>query len=653
MRAFLTVVAGVLAVAAARSQDVKQLIDDLGDVQRGEAAEVELLQLGETAGSALADWLGRITDVPRAERELRRLRAALTVIDMLGVDALAAMPALKSLLEQRPASISTDLERVMTTLMPHVPQEDALVLFRRPGLPSDRSEQELVRHMCANARLYQCQSIRASDTTDALLARLRQNEMFAREAAAELLGARKEAAAVDVLRAMLLDRETKPKGWNELRHNGFTVPWDDGFRLRAAEAMLRIAPEDARCITALGCRAALHPCRGMRRQALASLGRLGVQAGEAAADVMLLVRTDPELGAEAFKVLGMMGPAAGAVLADVDDYAQHAQGPIAMRAKSLAAQLRAMGAVPKTTPVVPAGPMAAQLDAFAAEVDHPERGPAAQRALLAAGIRALRPLQDRLRRQGPKTPEAVLRLIAVIGSGLEQERRDELRLQIMVSHNTDSWHTPWSSWTVGAGMPKAVQYECYAMLTIAPDLKTEALLELIAGGDPCARLEAVRRLAADAGARRNEPVVQALLTAARSEHPRDFTYRVSNMRTTMKVNLDERIRSAAAAALVGSQVPAEAKPELLATVLKHDDAAAVAAAIQAWGDASALPALALALEDRRTEVAMAAATALGTLGPAAATAIPALEKALAAAKGDRETALRTALAKVRPPSDRE
>jgi hypothetical protein len=545
--------AGVLLVlvTSTTGQTPKAEIERLGDPQHGEAAELALVALGVAAVPGLASYLADADAT--AEDGIARLQAALRVVSLLGPIAAPLAPELRELAKDRDCRVHLEIAWARGSLEPWVKDQNWHQPFHLI-MSGDRSD--LAPLFTAFSRQARRLGVPAAGDVPALLQNLARNELFVREAVADLLAERGAGEAIDPLRAMLLDRTAKPVDWDALRHNAFVVPWDDAFRWRAGEALLRIAPDDPRSMIGWACRAAHHPHRSVRRAALQRLGSAGPAAAEALPELEQIARgADPELAVEALKVLGMTGPAAVAAYPTVTALQAHADAAVQVRARSLAAQLRAMGANDPTAAELQAQRQAqaraAAIATFASEVEHPERGPAARAALLQAGVDGLAALCERLRRDGKDAPDALLWALAEAARGSPAPIRRDVRQKILASPGAQ-WAAPMMTSSSG-GELRELHYRLYADLEVGRPDAVADLVAFLAHENPWVRLVAAEQLAArpDLAKERDADGIRAALSAAAmGEHPRKAEIEIAtHHNTTIDCDLDARIHAAAAAAL--------------------------------------------------------------------------------------------------------
>ena len=614
----LACTATLLLTAAALAQQPAQLVQDLGDPVRSAAAERQLVQRGAETVPLLAELLVDPAASGLLVRE--RLLAVLRVIDQLGAAAVALQPGLEELSLHAQVPAVPELLWVRGSLQPYVDDQEWTFGVDVDAAASPDGKARLLTGL-ARHRARQGVDLDATDAE--LLELLRADPIFAREVAAELLGSRGCKAAFVVLRQRLLDRSIEPLGFDTLKHNGFVVPMQDGFRQRAAEAMLQLDADNPASAVAWGCRALLHPFRSVRHEALQHLRGGGLLLADAVPELLRLAQGDDVgLAIEALEVLGMSATRAAECLAVAERLAQAPFGELAQRARALAAQLRAMHVE------LPPASKSPDFAARVAELGDAASGEAATAALRRAGVAAVPALQQRLRTVGGDAPEALLRLLVELGRRLDDAGRAALRMQLLQRHD-DSWDAPVSGTIDSSGDLPELEREWYAELVIGEPVDAMALAGFLQHDSAYVRRQAARRLATAPPPVMPAALVAQLLAAVREEPPDTATFqRSDHLATTVLCDLAAPIQAAAAAALRGAEVDAAATPQLLAAVQAYDDGAVVVTAIGRWSSVAAVPTLSRALADARPAVAIAAAHALARLGVAAAAALPALRQAM-------------------------
>ena len=127
-----------------------------------------------------------------------------------------------------------------------------------------------------------------------------------------------------------------------LQRVGKSTKTPDDFEIKAADAMIAIAPNDPRCTIAYALRMATSSDSWQTQRDAMALGRFGAAAAEAVPYLVAAVRRD--LGSptslEAITTLGMIGPAAKDAIPTLEKLTEHADPQIAERAKAALRQVR-------------------------------------------------------------------------------------------------------------------------------------------------------------------------------------------------------------------------------------------------------------------------------------------------------------------------
>ena len=628
----------LLLAVTCPGQDSARWLADLGDSARGEAAEIALVAMGERAAPLLLGVLQETGDDARVRRA--RQAAALRVLALLGPDA---------------AAVGADLGDV-TVDKDLLPQWVNARAALEPWAQADwqqafhKRAHEVIGGACSEVFVgfarHQGRKIPVDLDTGSLLDRLAQNRMFDREAVADLLGRKGDAAAVEPLCRMLAARDVAPAGNDILRHNGFVVPIDDGFRFAASEAVVRLAPDDPRAAIAWSGRALLHPHRTVRRAALAALARCAPDIDDTVPDLLAIARgNDQGLAVEAIKLLGMARSGGAAVIGELEQLAATASGDVAAVARAQVARLHAAG-------IVAAPPAAAAADAkLAVAVAALQDGSDVQqsepwRDVLAAGNAALPLLLERLRSEHDRTPLAVVAAIARIGRSRPDGERDDLRAMLYLRFS-DTWNAGFLSCsTGGARQPTQRELRPDGELALGAATDVPTLARALNDDNPFVRLAAAKRLAEPACAAdlaTSSDVPGRLIAAAREPHPKRWSVHMSSIGTNQEVDVDADIHAACAAALVACELPAELRAEFLPLLLAGDDAERIAQGLRRWADVRSLPALDTAALDPRPQVAIAAVEAIGSLGKDGAPSAKLLHKLAEGDRPDVAAAARAAL----------
>jgi hypothetical protein len=602
-----------LAMALVAQEPVRW-VAELGDAERGEAAERALIAAGTKAVPALQELLEAF-DVS-TPRDQDRLRAALRVADLLGEDGAELLPTLMAASSRRRNALHRDLVQAAGSLTPYAPCAQWHTFWS--GGTGDAEER--TANFVLTARLMTRSQTKIPDAAEAR-DRLRRDQLFEREVAAEVLGKLRDAEAIDALSQRLLERDKAPAGADLMRYNGFPLPTRDGFALRAAMALVRIAPDDPRSAIGHAVLAVEHPHRTVRQEALRALAGFGPASAVAIPELLKLATgDDPAVAIEALKALGMAGKDVGNELATIDRLAASGSGALARVAGSLAARLRAMGCEPRAETAGPADAdpaTTARLQrAVAALAGSDEAAATAAEAELLADPAASWPLLVLRYRENLRAgPERIVQVMGRVGRQLDKETTEVVRGALATTG--DSWAAPrWSASSGGGGL-RACDYTAYAELTVGKPGPLADLLPFLSHGNAAVRLVAARDLAARsaeiaaAPPTEAEPTVKALLEAARGTHPEQSPFERGRGGTmTTKLALGPEIRAAAAAALLPLDHEPPLQAELLRAILGHPDVALVAKAVARWGPAAATSDLEEATKDSRPPVAEAARTVL-------------------------------------------
>ena len=608
--------------AATPAQDAKRWITDLGDPERGEAAERALIELGSKAVQPLEAVLEAWDR--SSPREVERLRAALRTVDQLGAPAADLMPLLLQARIRDHGDLHDDVVRAAGSLIPYAKCELWHQFWRGGGEGEFRVRQA---NFVSVARLNARSQVHVATVEEALKT-LAGDALFEREVAAEFLGLHPDPTAIEPLAARLLDRDRQPQKLKQYRHNGFPMEVQDRFALRCAIALVRIAPDDPRSVVGHAVLAASHPYRSVRQEALRSLGRFGPEVETVVPELLQIAGGgDVELTIEAIKVLGMADRKLAPHLAAITALAANPDRRVARLASALVARLRAMGAelapaAPASGPTAAATAVSAALQRAVDAIDDSQSTDvcAAENELLAAPAASWPLLVNRYQRQWRAAPEALVRLIGRIGRSLPGADTDAVRNSMGLSGEV--WNAPNWSAHCGGGPLREGDAEAYAMLTISPATKIEEAAGFLDHKNAAIRLVAARDLvglrAQVANAARTPgdgaKVADLLLEATRADHPDKSPFECGpGQQQVTPLDLDRQIQAAAAAALLDCDLAADVQATLLGKILPFEDPAIVAEAITRWTSAAAQQQLTDAASDPRPAVAQAATAALARL----------------------------------------
>lgn len=610
---FPSVAIPVFALAMATglgAQQPQRWIEELGDPERSETAECALVALGEAANKPLSqlfeDWNTSST------REKDRLRAALRVVDLLGATAAPMAELLFSRGQNSQPGLHKELIAAISSLAPYATLGQWHMLYHY-GMQDGQGEAR--RDLFVATMRLSARSRPAIKDAATALARLAEDEVFVRECAAEFLGRAKDASAIEPLRNRLRDRAKAPKGADQLQHNGFPVPFEDQFGLRAGMALMQLGPQDGRCAIGFGNVALLHPHRSTRLAALRAMASFGTDCADAVPELLAIAEgPDAELAAEALKNLGMAGEAAAGSLARIQALTTHGNAQVQKRATSLARRLQAMGAT--VTPQAPPDPLVSELTTLVANLsDTSEDFAAASARLLANPEPSWSLLFDRYRRDNKKSPQRLVDLLVLLA--LDRQKADRDRLRSIVCTSGESWTSPFLSTYTGSDAPDEKVAALYAKLLVGKVGPLAELATFLEHDNAAVRLFAARELGRRRGevARtENAAIRDLLLTAANTDHPEKSKFLLArHQETTQDMQLTTEIQAAATAALLDCPIEAGQRNALLRKLLADQEAAVVVLGIERWGTVESTEALQNAAKDPRQPVKLAAERALERL----------------------------------------
>jgi hypothetical protein len=599
----------VATAAAVRAQEWQRFVKDLGVPDRTETAERALLELGPRAVDALTAALAEpvATD---ADRD--RVRAVARVTTLLGEAAAAFAPTMDAILDQPLRGAANDVIDALASLAPYGKGREWHEHFHKHIHESVDP---------AGAYVAYCRFATRSNQQPpadfaAAKAILTADRLFERELAAEAFLHLRDPACLEPLRDRLVARDRLPEGHDGLRHNGYIVPMRDRFALRAAQAMVAIAPTDPNCAIAWAVLAVEHPHATFRLSALRTLAGFGPDAACAAPELVeLATGNDAVVAAEALKVLGMAGDAAAPHAARLLPLADR-DGNVGKLAKGLCNRLRATGAIDER--VVAHDPQAAAsaratMLAAAKALDRSDTAADAERTLRATPDLAFVVLSQRLREERSGVPDRALRLLAELATARSVGERETLRFAL-ANLGSENWSGPMMSSSSGGDRDgfRVVHAELHGRL----ELDTTAIPDLVAavtGERAMQRLAAARLLAAQADAIAaatdtasawRTTLVQA---AAKPPAPTLEMHEHPNSSTSRECDLGPALRAAVAIALRACDLPPDtAKAMFAAALTSDDDPERIAVAVRRFGPAADAAALTKAAADPRPAVAAAA-----------------------------------------------
>lgn len=611
--------AGVLSlVAGAAAQQPARLIEELGDPARAQAAAAALLELGDQALPALQELFEAWQT--RSPEQQECLRQALRVTALLGERAAPLKSVLIDLVTSQEGgrfapgrnkvkSLVPDVMAAVASLTPYGDKVEFHNLFHFTVVGTG---EEKGRSFAAVYRYRERDEARA-DTVEAARQRLAEDKIFAREVAAETLGRLGSIEDAELLRDRLLARNTQPVGWDALKHNGFVVPTEDQFFLCAGRALVRLAPQDSVSVIGHAMVARHHPFTAVRKRALLALTRFGPDVSVAIPELMAVATEgEPELAAEALKVLGMAGRDVGQHLVAIDRLATALDPHVARLAIGLAARLRAMGCEAPANPEETAeSELITRLRvAVDALNDNGEAGEvlAAEQQLIAAPEAAWPLLLARMQRDVTTAPDALIRCLAAIGKHREVDERMQMRS--IVATTGDRWSAPYFSSSSGGRAMTGAARDAYGVLTVGVPEAVQDVAAFLTDENVAVRLAAARQCAgrAEQVAAASAQVHEALWQAVVDDHPAKSPFQQGDRnRAMITLDLSVQIKAAAAVALRASEQPRDRHDDLLRHALCFEDSAAVAAAIKWFGEAADRADLERAAEDKaRPDVAEAA-----------------------------------------------
>jgi hypothetical protein len=598
------------------AQNLTRQVEALGDPEHGEAAELELLAAGTKGAAALQELLEALdTSSPR---QVARLRAALRVVHLMGEAAAELAPVLQAHANRRHRELHQELLLAVGSLAPYHDTNNQWHSWWSGSSNEDLATR--THNFVLAARLMSRSQAPAGDAAAALRL-LERDLMFQREVAAEQLGKLRAKEAIEPLAKRLRERNRPSADAASLTHNGVQIEYPDQFALRAALALTQIAAEDPRSAIGHAVLAVEHPHRSRRMEAVRALASFGPEASDAVDDLMLVAEAaDAGLAAEALKILGMLGTAAGQQLRRIDTLASHQNAVVARLAGALATRLRAMGCTvaPEPEDTAPAGPVPAFLQAIATlrESGNSAEKLAAAEALLATDVAVAAPLLlQTLRTAKRPVAEALVEAVGRIGREAEPDIRGPM--SYCLASTGDNWTAPrWSASSGGSNLRRC-DWMAYAEVTVGIKSTIAGLLPFLGDKNAAVRFVAAQQLssrAAEFGQLAVDDqlaVTKALLAAIREEHPTQNEFRAGpNRTTTIRFDLSQDIRAVAAVGLLEMELETPLHGELMRAAKSHPEVAVQLRAIARWGPAAATTDLEELAQSPKPEIAAAAAAIL-------------------------------------------
>jgi len=605
----MNVIARVGLVAAMSlslpGQEYVRWVEDLGDEERGEAAERKLLAMGDKVLRPIEEQLQQWGPTMSEDR----CRSLLRMIRLLGHRAEPLAAPLKTAVTDWSGKFLAEAVDTLASLEPWAGDNEWHTLFHQNIGASDKQKG---RAIAAFARLTSRQKVRQRDTFEDLKAELNKDRFAARAAAAEMMGKLGDKAAVELLHKRLLDRETKPKDWDQLRHNGFIMPLADQFALQAGLALIKLAPSDPRAAIGYANVALQHPHASVRLETVRQMAQLGPAASDAIPELLQLAKSDDhKLAAEAIKLLGMAGPKVGEHLREIRRLAKLDTGAAAQIANSLAKRLVAMGAKEPAEATQDTGELAALVAQLGNKTSEEVR------AKIIAEPRAWKLLMQRFRKERMDAPDALFEVLEQIAWSRSEADREYLA-GCVGAQGGNTWRANMMSTSSGGKKLTEVLKVTYARLKVDPSLELAPLTKLLKDEDAHVRLVAIQRLTARNSEWRTGEgfgeMRDRLIKAATSKHPRKMKIMMGGgHQTTIQVNIDKTVQAAAAEALADSVVPSDRAGDLLTAIRRGKDEELIAKAITKWAHEDARKQLKDAAKDKRASVAAAAKGALEQL----------------------------------------
>ncbi|MFM1871619.1 MAG: hypothetical protein RL398_1041 [Planctomycetota bacterium] len=577
---------------------IPRLIESLGDPVRDETTLQELLDLREAVVEPLRKYFEDAS--LDSERGRARYAAALTLVRLLGDSAAPVKDTLVALVQTQGQGSAAVFRRgdegmllpatihVIADLTPYGDKVEFHQLFHFCVVAANSAGDKDAYKQAVFEALSRFKARESRQEMTEARARkvLDEQELGLRELAAEALAAAKVEDAAQVLRDALLRREQKPKGWDAVTHNGIPVPMQDRFEFCAGRALVKLAPDEPVAVIGYAMLAVHHPLRMQRLAALRRLSAFGPDVADAVPELVRLASgDDAKVAAEALKALMVAGKAAGPHLATVEALTRSGDKLVARMATNLAATLRALGFEPAPVDAGPAAAAAkaAELRRLVDSIDGAEASAEVVAVLDADPDAALRALRERFAADRDKFSEAAL--AQIVRLALPRPEPERLQIAGMLAANGDIWSGPSFSSHSGGSAPTESRYLAYGTLLVGPTQDPVELEALLKHENATVRLEAAKRLAArpaDVKAQTKE-VRQGLLMALVIDHPKQSNFRFGNSSSGANLDLQDRIRAYAAAALRESSPDAYDCDDLLRCALQHPDTEVVVRCIEAYG----------------------------------------------------------------------
>lgn len=322
---------------------IQKLIGQLGDKARWNDASLKLQAMGELAVKPLLAAIqsdDSIEDTPLT-------RGALKTLGNMGPTAKEAYAVLFESVGQCEPKIYLTLLHTLADLVPYSEDKgnqatvQVLVQASMGAIQAmDRDDRRLwsSEYQRFAARV----KVDAEAGLEAMIKELEMNQPYRREVAAEVLGrmGRRAKTAIPALANALRGQRVTRRTGRVVRRVTNRVSRNDNFRRKAAEAMITIAPGDARCAVAYGHRIQHSGSENERAEAALRIGAFGKAAkSEIPTLIAALKDKSQRVRCETITALGMFGPAANAAVARLEQLAKSDEKAIAVRAQAALKQI--------------------------------------------------------------------------------------------------------------------------------------------------------------------------------------------------------------------------------------------------------------------------------------------------------------------------
>jgi HEAT repeat protein len=326
-----------------RTDRIHKLIAQLADNSRWGDAARKPRRIGEPAVkpllAAIQEDEDGIQDTPLARR----------VLETLGSMGPAAEEAYSELFEEVGRCEPKIYIRLLSTLADLVPYSEAqgnqaavqTLVQASMGTIQAMGQQDRRRWSSAYQRFAARVAVDPDAGLEAMIDELKRSRPYRREVAAEVLGrmGKKATSAIPALsNALRGGGRTRTTARRVVRSS--RVRGQDDFPRRAAEAMIRIAPRDARCAVAYGHRLKHANGENERAEAALRIGSFGEAAkGEVRTLIAALRDKSQRVRCETVTALGMIGPDAKAAIPKLRRLSESDNKALAVRARAALRQI--------------------------------------------------------------------------------------------------------------------------------------------------------------------------------------------------------------------------------------------------------------------------------------------------------------------------